>query len=81
MAPVLGFHTALRAAGLRDVLAAELWLREPLDAARLNGCGLLVLNAPQHFEAEGGAIMEALLERLGDGEAGAGWRMQRVADE
>jgi 23S rRNA (adenine2030-N6)-methyltransferase len=81
MAPVLAFHAAIRDAGIRDVLAAELWLREPLDPTRLNGCGLLVVNAPWHFEAEGGAILTALLERLADGEPGAGTRMLRVADE
>jgi len=80
-APVLAFHDAIRAAGIRDVLAAELWLREPLDASRLNGCGLLVVNAPWRFEAEGGAILAALLERLSDGEAGGGVRILRVADE
>ncbi len=81
MAPVLAFHHAVRAAGLRDVLAAELWLREPLDATRLNGCGLLVVNAPHGFEAEGGGLLDALLARLSDGEPGAGVRMLRVADE
>jgi 23S rRNA (adenine2030-N6)-methyltransferase len=81
MAPVLAFHEAIRAAGIRDVLAAELWLREPLDASRLNGCGLLVVNPPWRFEAEGGAILAALLARLSDGEAGCGVRVLRVADE
>ena len=80
-APVRGFHTALRDAGVRDLLAAELWLREPTDPQKLNGCGLLVANAPWKFEAEGSAILAALLGRLGDREAGEGWAMTRVADE
>ena len=79
-APVLAFHEAIREAGLRDVLAAELWLREPLDATRLNGCGLLVVNAPYGFEAAGAEILGALVERLAD-EPGAGSRILRVADE
>ena len=79
-APVLAFHEAIRALSIRDVLAAELWLREPLDATRLNGCGLLLLNAPYGFEAAGAAVLAALLERLAD-EAGAGTRILRVADE
>jgi hypothetical protein len=41
----------------------------------------LVVNAPWRFEAEGGAILAALLERLSDGEAGGGVRILRVADE
>ncbi|RAI60829.1 23S rRNA (adenine(2030)-N(6))-methyltransferase RlmJ [Roseicella frigidaeris] len=80
-APVRAFHAALREAGLRDLVAAELWLREPTDPQRLNGCGLLVANPPWHFEAEGGAILATLLERLGEREPGEGWAMTRLAGE
>jgi 23S rRNA (adenine2030-N6)-methyltransferase len=80
-APVRAFHTALRDSGIRDVVTAELWLREPLDAARLNGCGLLVVNPPFHFEQEAPAILGALLSRLGSGEAGAGTVVDRLVDE
>jgi 23S rRNA (adenine2030-N6)-methyltransferase len=81
-APVRAFQDALRAAaGLRDVVAAELWLREPVDAARLNGCGLLVVNPPFRFEAEGGDILAALLAALGEGEPGQGWAMTRIVEE
>jgi 23S rRNA (adenine2030-N6)-methyltransferase len=75
------FHDAVRAAGLRDTVAAELWLREPVDAARLNGCGLLVRNPPYGFEAEAPVLLAALLDRLGQGEAGQGTRLVRVTDE
>ncbi|MFC7475347.1 23S rRNA (adenine(2030)-N(6))-methyltransferase RlmJ [Dankookia sp. GCM10030260] len=80
-APVRAFHTALQDAGLRDLVAAEIWLREPTDPQRLNGCGLLVANPPWKFEAEGGAILAALLDKLGDDEPGQGWAMTRVAAE
>lgn len=80
-APVRAFLAAMREAGIRDIVAAELWLREPLDAARLNGCGLLVINPPFRFEAEAAPILAALLERLGTGEAGAGIAVERIADE
>jgi 23S rRNA (adenine2030-N6)-methyltransferase len=79
-APVRDFHDRLRAQGLRDLVAAELWLREPLDPQRLNGCGLLVANPPFRFEAEGGDILAALAARLGDGAPG-GWAMTRIAEE
>ena len=36
----------LVAGGVRDLVAYEFWLRPPLDAARLNGCGVLVANNP-----------------------------------
>ena len=49
-APVRAFFDALT---LRDVIAAELLLREPLDPARLNGCGLLIVNPPYRFERTG----------------------------
>jgi 23S rRNA (adenine2030-N6)-methyltransferase len=80
-APVRAFHTALRESGVRDIVAAELWLREPTDPQRLNGCGLVVVNPPWQFETEGGAILGNLLERLGNREVGEGWVMQRIADE
>ncbi len=80
-APVRAFHTALRETGVRDIQAAELWLREPTDPTRLNGCGLVVVNAPWKFEAEGGEILAALLRQLGNREAGEGCAMLRIADE
>jgi 23S rRNA (adenine2030-N6)-methyltransferase len=78
--PVNAFHTALRQSGLRDLVAAELWWRAPLDPTRLNGCGLVVRNAPHGFEAAAAAILAALVERLGAGE-GQGQQVLRLADE
>ena len=80
-APVRAFHAAVETAGLRDVVACELWLREPTDPARLNGCGLLAANPPWGFEAEAGGILAALLDRLGEGESGQGWAVTRIAEE
>ncbi len=80
-APPREFHLALQASGLRDVLAAELWLREPVDAARLNGCGLVVVNPPYPFEDAAPAILAALLRALGHGEPGQGTALLRLAAE
>lgn len=80
-APVRAFHAEVEASGLRDVVAAELWLREPTDPARLNGCGLLVANPPWGFEAEARGALAALEGRLGAGEAGQGWAVTRIAEE
>jgi 23S rRNA (adenine2030-N6)-methyltransferase len=80
-APVRAFHAAIREAGLRDVVAAGLWLREPLDATRLNGSGLAVINPPFGFEAAAGTLLAALLARLGAGEAGQGFAVERIVDE
>ena len=80
-APPRGFHQAIKDAGIRDVLTSELWLREPLDASRLNGCGLLVVNPPYGFEAAADGMLAALLLRLGDGEVGEGYQVERLTDE
>ncbi len=80
-APVRALHAAMQASGVRDIVAAELLLRAPLDPARLNGCGMLVVNPPFRFAQEVRPILAALLERLGDREAGAGTAMLRLAEE
>lgn len=80
-APVRGFHNAIRDTGLRDVVAAELWLRPPLDPARLNGCGLLVVNPPFGFAAAAEPILAALLARLGTGPTEEGFAVERIAHE
>ena len=80
-APPRAFHQALKDSGLRDIVAAELWLRTPLDAARLNGCGLAVVNPPFGFEDAAQAMLAALLSRLGDGEEGEGYGVERIAHE
>ena len=66
---------------MRDVVAVELLLREPLDAARLNGSGLIVVNPPFRFEAEIPQILTALLDRLGMREPGEAASVTRLADE
>jgi len=80
-APVRTFHDDLRDSGVRDLIAAELWLREPTDPQRLNGCGLVIANPPWRFEADAGDMLAALLARLGDGEPGQGWAVQRLTEE
>jgi 23S rRNA (adenine2030-N6)-methyltransferase len=79
-APVRDFHDALRACGVRDIIAAELWLREPTDPRRLNGSGLVVVNPPQGFAEAAGGILAALVAAL-ETEAGAGWTVTRIVPE
>jgi 23S rRNA (adenine2030-N6)-methyltransferase len=80
-APSRRLLTAIAESGPRDVVAAELWLRAPLDPGRLNGCGLLVVNPPFRFGDEVPPILAALLDRLGEREAGEGTALIRLTDE
>lgn len=80
-APVRQFLADLEQGGIRDIVAAELCLREPVDARRLNGCGMLVINPPYRFELEVQPILTALLERLGNREQGESAETVRIVDE
>ncbi|MBV9247678.1 MAG: 23S rRNA (adenine(2030)-N(6))-methyltransferase RlmJ [Acetobacteraceae bacterium] len=80
-APVRKFLSMVQQTGIRDVLTAELYLREPLDPDRLNGCGLLLVNPPFRFEEEALKILTALRDSLARGERGAAASVTRIADE
>jgi 23S rRNA (adenine2030-N6)-methyltransferase len=62
---------ALAAAVPRPGLRLELLVDRTDDAARLNGCGLFVINPPWTLEQEAGLILPALAERLSRGSYGA----------
>jgi 23S rRNA (adenine2030-N6)-methyltransferase len=64
LAPVRALRDAL--GDLPKRVDAALHLRPPLDPARLNGSGLLVVNAPWRYEEEARAILEALRLRLAE---------------
>ncbi len=80
-APSRQFLADLQKLGIRDIVTAELFLREPIDPARLNGCGMLVINPPYLFEQELPPILDALLARLGNREAGESASVRRLVDE
>jgi 23S rRNA (adenine2030-N6)-methyltransferase len=80
-APVHAFFASIESSGIPDVVAAELWLRAPVDPTRLNGSALLVINPPHRFEEQARPILAALLDRLGDRNAGEGFAVARLADE
>nr|WP_207204231.1 23S rRNA (adenine(2030)-N(6))-methyltransferase RlmJ [Gluconobacter cerinus] len=62
--PVRAFYNALKDAGIRDILACEFLLRPALDPSRLNGCGMLVVNAPFGFEEDAARVLNALKQGL-----------------
>ena len=78
-APVRNFFELLKLGQIRDVVAVELLLREPVSPAMLNGCGLLVINPPFGFEAAAAPILRALTDVLGEAGSSAGF--ERLIDE
>ncbi|GAB0118038.1 23S rRNA (adenine(2030)-N(6))-methyltransferase RlmJ [Acidisoma sp. 7E03] len=80
-APVRAFHQAVADGDIRDVVAAELLLREPVAPDRLNGSGLLVVNPPWRFEEEAPALLAALVAQLAQGAPGSGFHLHRLAAE
>lgn len=80
-APARHFLDGLRCAAIPDIITAEFLLREPTDPARLNGCGLAIVNPPFGAERELPAILAALLARLGNREEGEAATLTRIADE
>jgi 23S rRNA (adenine2030-N6)-methyltransferase len=78
-AAVRTFHAEM--AEIPDVVAVELYLREPTTADRLNGCGLVVVNPPYQFEEQSISISAAVLDGISRGESGAGTAVIRIANE
>ncbi|MDE1882573.1 MAG: 23S rRNA (adenine(2030)-N(6))-methyltransferase RlmJ [Rhodospirillales bacterium] len=78
-APVRHFFEALKLAGIKDVIAAELLRRPDTDPTKLNGAGLGIINPPYGFEAEAAPILAACLEAFG--EAGASAGIERIISE
>jgi 23S rRNA (adenine2030-N6)-methyltransferase len=78
-APVRNFYETIKLTKLRDVITLEFLRRPPLDPARLNGCGLLVVNPPYGFMEAAEPILQAFKTVLG--EAGASVSVERLIDE
>jgi 23S rRNA (adenine2030-N6)-methyltransferase len=78
-APVRDFLEGLKFTRLRDVINVEFLRRPATDAARLNGCGLLIVNPPYGFEWQAPPILQSLCDILG--EANASYAIERVIDE
>jgi 23S rRNA (adenine2030-N6)-methyltransferase len=70
--PIAAFRRAVAEVALPESIAVELTMREPVDAGRLNGCGLIVINPPYTLEADLGVLLPELVERLSDGAGAAG---------
>jgi 23S rRNA (adenine2030-N6)-methyltransferase len=62
--PVDAVAERLHRESSRPGLRLELYVDDPRDAARLNGCGLFVLNPPWSLRQEAEILLPALAERL-----------------
>jgi 23S rRNA (adenine2030-N6)-methyltransferase len=75
--PIARFHEAIAAVAPPESLAIDFFIREPTMVDRLNGSGLVVLNPPYTLEADLGALLPTLVERLADG-IGARAEVKRI---
>lgn len=66
LAPVRALRDRLAEARLPRMTDAALYLRPPLDPARLNGSGLMIVNAPYRFDDVASPILDALRQRLAE---------------
>jgi 23S rRNA (adenine2030-N6)-methyltransferase len=65
--PIAKLHSAVAAIAGGRALRIELMLRRPVDPERLNGCGLLVTNAPHTLADELAVVLPEVARRLCDG--------------
>lgn len=65
--PIAAFRRKIAGLGLPKVLAVELMIRAADDTERLNGAGLIVVNAPYTLEAKLKALLPALVPLLAQG--------------
>ncbi len=75
-AAVEGFHAAVKAAGGRETLAAELLIHPDDDPFRLNGSGLLIVNPPWRLDEALAELLPWLARTLAPGRGGH--RLERL---
>ncbi len=64
VAPVRAFHDWVRKNAPAEALAAEVYVHPPVQADRLNGCGLLVVNPPWKLDEQLANVLPFLHETL-----------------
>ena len=74
-ATIMPFQRWLGSREWRDVVLAELLVQSDDSPLRLNGCGIVIVNAPWHFDATLARLLPALRELLAQGD-GATQRLQ-----
>jgi 23S rRNA (adenine2030-N6)-methyltransferase len=75
---VNGFVADLKATGIAKMLRAELTVA-PVEAGRLYGTGIILVNPPHVLEDELNIILQALAKVLGDRKAD--WKLEWIRGE
>jgi 23S rRNA (adenine2030-N6)-methyltransferase len=65
---VRAFHEEVRASGIPDCRALDFYLRREMDETILNGCGLLIVNAPWTLVEQMDELMPLLIDWLTGGQ-------------
>lgn len=68
----------LKSMGFPDLISAEIYIREPRKPAMLNGCGMVIANAPYTLRGELDTLMPWLSQVLKQ-DKGAGFRIQNLS--
>ncbi|MEM1038986.1 MAG: 23S rRNA (adenine(2030)-N(6))-methyltransferase RlmJ [Pseudomonadota bacterium] len=69
---------SLRERGFDDLMSFEIYIREPRPSSLLNGCGMVIANAPYTLRDEMGRLLPWLSGVLKQGK-GAGHRIQNLS--
>lgn len=78
--PVAAFRRKIEALGLPKAMTIELTIRDTADEERLNGAGLLVVNAPFTLGASVETLLPPLANVLAQGKGG-GFRIENLGRE
>lgn len=80
MAPVAALRREIAALGLPKAMAIELMIRGPGDETRLNGAGLIAVNAPFTLSAKLDVLLPELAQVLAKGDGG-GYSVEQLGTE
>jgi 23S rRNA (adenine2030-N6)-methyltransferase len=79
-ATVERFRQSLREAGIAKILDASFSIRATSAEAKLDGCGMAIVNPPYVLQEELAAILPALVRLLGE-DKGATWTLEQMTGE
>jgi 23S rRNA (adenine2030-N6)-methyltransferase len=79
-ATVERFRQSLRETGIAKILDASFSIRAAPAEAKLEGCGMAIVNPPYVLREELAAILPALVRLLGEDE-GATWALEQMTGE